>query len=80
MNPTLPDLSTLDNVGVVGICVLVVLALFLGWIAPRRVVTDALAQRDRALDLLENKTERDEAIMDLLLAIKNGPPGGGSGS
>ena len=70
----LPDLTQLDSVGTVGICVFIVIGFFLGWIVPKRVLNDVIAQRDKALDLLEGKTQRDEAIMDLLLAIKNGTP------
>lgn len=80
MTDVLPDVTQLNGVGVVGICVLVVLAFFLGWIVPRRVLNDAIEQRDKALDLLEGKTQRDEAIMDLLLAIKNAANRDGQGS
>ncbi len=66
----LPDLSQLDGVGTVGFAVLVVLAFFLGWIVPKRVMDDAIRQRDRALDLLAQAQEDNEVTHDLLRAIK----------
>ena len=74
MTDVLQNLAELDSVGTVAICVFGVLAFVLGWVVPRRILNDVIAQRDRALDLLEGKTERDEAIMNLLLAIKHGTP------
>ena len=74
MTDVLQNLAGLDSVGTVAICVFGVLSFVLGWVVPRRILNDVIAQRDRALDLLEGKTERDEAIMNLLLAIKHGTP------
>lgn len=67
----LPDLSQLDQVGTVAICVLIVLAFMRGWIVSRREVDEANRQRDRAIDRLEKETERDETILSFLRAIKD---------
>lgn len=70
MTDLIQNLGDLNDVKVVGLAVFIVLAFVLGWVVPRRILNDALAQRDRVLDLLE-KTQRDnEVTHDLLRAIK----------
>lgn len=65
-----------SNVGVVGLCVLFVVALTRGWIVTRREVDDIRQQRDDALARAEGRTQTDEVILDLLRAIKYGTPTG----
>lgn len=78
-----------SSVGVVGLCVIFTIALARGWIALKREVDDLKAQRDRAQDqrdeaiaIVRERTERDETILAFLRAIagnRGGPEiGGGS--
>jgi hypothetical protein len=71
VNDLLQNLGNLNDVKVVGLAVLVVIAFLLGWVVPKRVVDDAFRQRDRALDLLEKAQGDNEVTHDLLRAIKN---------
>lgn len=54
------------------VLLIAVLLVLLGWLVPKRILDDAIRQRDRAMALAEKTQQDNEVTHDLLRAIKNG--------
>lgn len=59
----LPDLTQLDGVGTVGICVLFAIAFMRGWLVPRRVLADALEDRNRWRAMAEDMKQENTRLL-----------------